>query len=168
MTAEFGPRDVDLSTTERVGARSIELLVRFMNWKTLDHKTLRFRTDSATFVVSGESEHSGEGYARGKAVAGVCLAACIFPFVALLSLGPAVTFLPAPLDAVGSLLLGLSMGLALVNLTGALDVFKKADVIDHTTEPDPERLTELREQFVDGEFDERELAARVEEVMTRE
>ena len=165
MTAEFGPRDVELSTTERVGARSIELLVRFMNWKSLDDKTLRFRTDSATFVVSGESEHSGEGYARGKAVAAVCVAAGIIPFVALLSLGPAVTKLPAPLDVVGSLLLLLSMALALVNLAGAFDVFKKADVIDHTTEPDPERLTELQDAYIAGEIDVDELEAEVEAVM---
>jgi len=165
MTAEFGPRGADLSTTERVGARSIELLVRFMNWKTLDDKTLRFRTESATFVVSGESEVSGEAYARGKRVAAVCIAAGILPIVALLSLGPAVTNLPAPLDAVGSWLLLLSMVLALVNLSGALDVFEKADVIDHTTEPEPERLTELQDAYVAGDIDGDELEAEVEAVI---
>ena len=57
------------------------------------------------------------------------------------------------------------MVLALVNLTGAFDVFKKADVIDHTTEPEPERLTELQDAYIAGEIDGDELEAEVEAVI---
>jgi len=169
MTAEFGPRDERVaSLPERLAAVSISLLTRFTNWKSLEQMDLRFRSDSATFVVSGESEQSGERYSRGISVGVTCLFAGLVPVLAVLSVGPAAIDVLEPFRPLGEVLLLFSFVFALVNLFGVFGVLTKIDVIDHTTEPEPEAVAELREQFVDGEIDERELAARVEEVLERE
>ena len=169
MTAEFGPQDERVaSLPERLGAVSISLLTRFTNWKSLEQMNLRFRTDSATFVVSGESEQTGEGYPRGLSVGVLCLAAGLIPVVALMGVGPAAMELLEPLTPVSEVMLLFLTVLVLVNLFGVFRVLAKTDVIDHTTEPEPEALAELQSQFVDDEIEQGELEARVEEVMQRD
>ena len=169
MTAEFGPRDVDLSLMERVAAHATRYSTKLFS--DMANITLRFNPEQATLSLSGESQHPGEGFNRGLLVGllyllnlmlsvSVALAAAEAVSVGA-STGPVVATIiaiPALFVVFGSMLVAL----------GSIRLIQKTDVIDHTTEPEPEALAELREQFVDGEIDERELAARVEEVWERD
>ena len=55
----------------------------------------------------------------------------------------------------------------MVFAVGLPSLSKKVRVIDHTTEPLPDELESLKQQFVDGDLDEHELADRVERVIDR-
>ena len=50
---------------------------------------------------------------------------------------------------------------------GSLQASDTCEYIDHTTEPLPQELESLQQQFVDGDLDEHELADRVEAVIDR-
>jgi hypothetical protein len=56
---------------------------------------------------------------------------------------------------------------AFVSYIGSIELTSKIDVLDHTTEPAPEELDELKAEFVDGEIDEQELDERAAEVWER-
>ena len=169
MTAEFGPRDVDLSLMERVAAHATRYSTKLFSH--MANSTLRFNPEQATLSLSGESQHPGEGFNRGLLVGllyllnlmlSVCVALAAGEAVSVgASTGPVVATIiaiPALFVVFGSMLVAL----------GSISLIQKTDVIDHTTEPEPEALAELQSQFVDGEIEQGELEARVEEVMQRE
>ena len=167
MTAEFGPRDVELGWKERFAGRMASAVCSLVNSET-DDKTLRFNPDTATLTVAGESEHSGDALYRGTNVGALFLFTNTIAWMILASLNALIGTGSFIVDT--ALLIGIIATSVVVyaNMAGSFNLLSKTDVIDHTTEPEPEALAELREQFVDGEIDERELEARVEEVMARE
>jgi len=167
MTAEFGPRDVELGWKERFAGRMASAVCRLLD-SEIDDKSVRFNPDTATLTVAGESEHSGDALRHGTYLGAL--------FLFTNTIAWAIMPLLYALTGTGSFIVDTVVLFAIIttsvvvyaNMAGSFNLLTKTDVIDHTTEPEPEALAELREQFVDGEIDERELAARVEEVMTRE
>ena len=167
MTAEFGPRDVELGWKERFAGRMASAVCRLFN-SEIDDKSVRFNPDTATLTVAGESEHSGDALRRGAYLGALFLFTNTIGWMILLLLNALSGTGPFIVDT--ALLIGIiaTSVVIYVNMVGSFNLLRKTDVIDHTTEPEPEALAELREQFVDGEIDERELEARVEEVMQRD
>ena len=167
MTAEFGPRDVELGWKERFAGRMASAVCRLVD-SEIDDKSVRFNPDTATLTVGGESEHSGDALRRGTYVGALFLFTNTIAWMILALLNA--------LSGTGSfivdtaVLFGITTTAVIIyaNMAGSFNLLTKTDVIDHTTEPEPEALAELREQFVDGEIDEPELAARVEEVWERD
>ena len=167
MTAEFGPRDVDLSSRERFAGRLLDLSTRFLNHGS-DSKSMYYRRDSATLTLHGESEYAGDVFNRGKMALYPLLISNYFTTMLLVTAGVLPDF---GNPAIGGLKLLVFIAVAWVwycNTTGSIILASKIDVVDHTTQPDPEELDELQSQFVDGEIEQTELEARVEEVMQRE
>ena len=167
MTAEFGPRDVDLGWKERFAAHIASAVCRLTN-SDLDDKSVRFNPETATLTVAGESEHSGDALHRGKYVGGLFLFTNTITWMILVLLNA--------LSGTGSFIVDTALLIGIiatsvviyVNMSGSFNLLTKTDVIDHTTEPEPEALAELESQFVDGEIEQGELEARVEEVMQRD
>ena len=168
MTAEFGPRDVELGLMERVAAHATRYSTRLFSH--MANITLRFNPERATLSLSGESQHPGDGFNRGLLVGvvyllnvmlsmavGLVAAETVSVGASTAPIATAVIGIPALFVIVGSMLVGL----------GSISLIQKTDVIDHTTEPLPDELESLQQQFVDGDLDEHELEDRVEAVIDR-
>jgi len=169
MTAEFGPRDVDLGLMERVAAQATRYSTELFSH--MANISLRFNPERATLTLSGESQHPEEGFNRGLLVGIIyfhnfMLSLCVALVAAGAmsvggSVGPmagTVIGIPALFVVAGSMLVGV----------GSVSLITKTDVIDHTTEPEPDAIEEVREAYLDGEIDEGELEARSAEVWERE
>jgi len=165
MTTEMGPRDVDLTLVERFAGHG----VRFWAWVASldeDDPNVRFDPTTATVRVTGESEYSGDAFARARAATTLT----VMNVVISLSLVAAITMAPMP----GGALLAPYAILSLTAMSvlgaigyGSASLIDKINVIDHTTEPAPEELDELKAEFVDGEIGEEELGERAAEVWER-
>ena len=168
MTAEFGPRDVDLSLMERIAAHA----TRYTTWllSDLTNPSLTYNPKHATLSLSGESEDSGNGYARGVLVGMLYLHNVVLALGAIVLAGEAASVVASVGAIVGTIVgvvsLFVMFASALVGW-GSVKLMAKTDVIDHTTEPLPEALDDLQQQYVDGEIDESELAAAVEREVER-
>ena len=169
MTTEMGPRDATaLTLFERLAARSTHYVVRGMD-VLYDGGSIRFNDSTATLSISGESDYASDSYERGQLSSLVAIANSLTP-VALIMLLTMVSVTPGSLVAV-AYFFGVLLPVALFgifNVHGSVSLISKIDVIDHTTEPEPEALVELQSQFVDGEIEQAEFEARVEEVWERE
>ena len=169
MTAEFGPRDVELGLMERVAAHA----TRYTTCVTANvvNISLRFNPKRATLTLSGESQHPGEGFNRGLLVGFVyllnlMLSLCV-ALVAANAMSVGASIGPIAATVIGSIALFVFAGSVLVGL-GSVSLIHKTDVIDHTTHPEPDAIDEVREAYLDGEIDEAELEARSAEVWERE
>jgi len=169
VTTEMGPRDVDLTLSERFASRLTRYVVPLVS-ELSDTVSVRFDARRATLSLSGESEYSGDAFNRGLLV-GVTYLFNILIAVLSISLASeaanaAVDFGPVVgLAAVVPFLF--VSGAALVFVMGTVGLMWKTDVVDHTTEPAPEELDDLQQQYVDGEIDEQELGERTAEVWER-
>ena len=168
MTAEFGPRDVELSFMEGVAAHATRYSTRLFSHMV--NVRLRFNPERATLSLSGESQHPGDGFNLGLLVALVYLLNLIWSMGVALVAAEAVS-VGASIDPIAAAVIGIPalfviVGSILVGL-GSISLIQKTDVIDHTTEPLPEALDELQQEYVDGEIDESELAAAVEREVER-
>ena len=166
----MGPRDVELGWIERFAGISVDAVVQLTNLIS-DSARGRYDRDRAVLTISGESEHAGDRFARGRAVSlltMIPMLAWMAVTVVLLglggvtttALGETVAFVPLVLTVVTSIT-------GLITVHGASSLQDKISVVDHTTEPTPDALAELQQQYVDGEIDEAELAERAAEVWER-
>jgi len=167
MTTEMGPRDVDLSWYERLSARAIKYIS--VVFGTFDSGSrVHFRPETATISITGESEQAGEPYQRGILVTLLFMINVfiwLLPVELLNALGQQAGSGPV-LWASTAALIPLMLFI-IVNALGTLTLLTKTDVVDHTTEPAPEELDDLQQQYVDGEIDESELGERAAEVWER-
>jgi len=167
MTTEMGPRDVDLGLREQFAGN----FIRFWAWAVgvvSDDVDLRFRVPTATLFLSGESEHSGDEYERGGLAATLVSVNEVAMMGVLAYCGMGITSLAAaPGGVIIPLLLFTVACVASVSLTGSASLTSSINVVDHTTEPAPEKLDELKAEFVDGEIGEEELGERAAEVWER-
>ena len=169
MTTEMGPRDVDLSLSERFAAHGTRYTTRLLS-SMGDDVSLRFTPSTATLSVSGESEDSGDAYRRGILVSTVYMLNLLFGLA--LALMPLDVISAAAevgpwlmLAATGPALFVTSVGL--VFAMGTAGLITQTDVIDHTTEPAPDAVDELKERYVAGDLDDAELEREAAEVWER-
>jgi len=165
----MGPRDVDLTFTERFAAHGTKYLIGIVSGLS-DTVSLRFDPRRATVSLSGESEYSGQPFNRGLLVGMVYLVNLLLSMSAIGLASEAATAAadigPALTAAVFVQSLFVS-GVSIIFAVGSIGLMWKTDVIDHTTDPAPDEIQELQEQFVDGEIDEAELGERAAEVWER-
>ena len=173
MTAEFGPRNVDLSATERVSAATMRFLFAVAD-TIIDEQGVRFNDQTATLSVRGESDQPGDGFKNGRLVSIWGVVNALIPIGLLILLGEIpiqAGLLPASslLSAVYSTLVLLPLAVfAMVNAHGSISLLDKIDVIDHTTPKPDDRIEELADGYVDGQIDREEFAAEVETLFERE
>ena len=119
----------------------------------------------------GESEDAGDAFVRGRHVSAVTSIAMLGPILLIMLFvlaggvtqalfGAAVATVPMGIGFIVNVA-------ALINAAAMIGVTQEIGVIDHTTEPAPEELDALKDQFVDGEIDEQELGERAAEVWER-
>ena len=175
MTAEFGPIDDERAhkLTERLTAIPYSWACSVLSTASSD-TSLRFNKDRFVLSVHGESEYSGDAYNRGHLVAGVQT----LVYMGIFFSGYVLSMVPRmlPYDSGGlsmyaaaffAMLTLVWLSVCVVFAVGLPSLSKKVRVIDHTTEPLPDELESLQQQFVDGDLDEHELADRVEAVIDR-
>jgi len=169
MTTEMGPRDVDLSLSERVAAHGTRLTARLMS-STHDDMAIRFTPSTATLSLSGESKHSGERFNRGLLVGLVYTLNLMFVITAVGLAGEAMIFAAELAPWLGTVavvpFLVIAIFGALVGV-GSAELLTDTDVIDHTTEPAPDAVDELKERYVAGDLDDAELEREAAEVWER-
>ena len=168
MTVEMGPRDVDLSLDERFAARITQHVTPLTGLS--DSVSVRFDPRRATLSLSGESEYTGDEFKRGLLVALVYLFNVMLAVCTILLTAEAAEFAAETSPVLGAAALVPFLFLSLTGITfafGSLGLMFKTDVIDHTTEPAPEEIQDLKEQFVGGEIDKDELGERAAEVWER-
>ena len=159
----------DLSKRQRlfnIAGRPMFWLVTAMMNHTSDETELRYDLDNNRISISGTSENPGDvpGHNRGvgmMAAVGVMISmACAMMLtVAGVSMGgptgilESVTYLLLMGSALGYVLLAMSVGTTAVC----------CEVVDHTTEPLPDDLDDLKQQYVDGDLDDTEFEAQLED-----
>jgi uncharacterized membrane protein len=169
MTAEFGPRDVDLTLSERFAARLTQHIMSLVS-DVSDTVSVRFDPRRATLSISGESEHSGDAFERGVLVGlmylcNLMLAVCTIAFSA--EAANLAADVSAWLGVVTVVPMLFVTGVSVLFVLGSIRLMSKTNVVDHTTEPVPDELDALREQYVDGKINEQELGERAGEVWDR-
>jgi len=168
MSTAFGSTNTlaDCSLSERLAARLLSVWLPVFD--RFGSNSLRFDREHLRLGLHGESEYAGSGYRRGM------LAMVTVVMNVLLSAVPGFVlhYTPVPASLVGSLLfiaaIFASLGLFFVTAVGSLGLVDRLELVDHTVPEQPrEELAAAREAFVDGELDEAEFDARVEEVLER-
>jgi len=169
MTTEMGPRDVDLTLSERVAAHGTRYTTRLVA-STQDDLSIRFTPSTATLSLSGESEHRGDAFNRGLLVASVCMVNIMLAFGAVGIAGEAMTAAAEVSQWLGLVSIVPFVLVATVGLVfglGSAGLLFEIDVIDHTTEPAPDAVGELKERYVAGDLDDAELEREAAEVWER-
>jgi len=168
MSIAFGSTDTlaDCSLSERLAARLLSMWLpvfdRFVG------NSLRFDRDHLRLGLHGESEYAGVGYRRGM----LAMATVVMNVFLSAVPGFVLHYTPVPASLVGSLLfiaaILASLGFFLVTAVGSLGLADRLEFVDHTVPEQPRaELAAAREAFVDGDLDEDEFGARVEEVLER-
>ena len=166
MTTEMGPRDVDLGPKERFAAQFIRGWAWVVGYVS-DDAVPRFNPDTATLSISGESDEQGDAFARGRTVAQLTSLNQVAMMGVIGMCGMSLIGAAVTMSAGTATLAVLLAAVAFVSYIGSIELTSKIDVLDHTTEPAPEELDELKAEFVDGEIDEQELDERAAEVWER-
>jgi len=169
MTTEMGPRDVDLTLSERFASRITRYVVPLVS-EMSDTVSIRFDPRRATLSLSGESDHAGDAFNRGLLVGLVYLLNMLLT-LAVLSLAAEAAQAATEISTILALAVGIPFlfvsGAGVAFAMGTAGLLFKTDVVDHTTEPAPDALDDLQQQYVDGEIDEAELGKRTAEVWER-
>jgi hypothetical protein len=169
MTVQtFGPDTTldELGLSERLASWLFAAWFPVAN-RTLADQEWRFDREKLRLSVRGESEHSGDPFTRGRIVNTLWYLNSFIPilpfgFVTALTEPPAGVLFP--IATAGVLLLAVG---TFLNVTGSVDLASETQVVDHTTEPEPDAVATLREQYVDGEVDTATFEDRIEEVIDR-
>ena len=170
MTTDMGPRDGELSWRHQLAGFSIKGAVALMNAVSDDARG-RYNASKGLLSLYGESEDAGDAFVRGRHVSAVTSIAMLGPILLIMLFvlaggvtqalfGAAVATVPMGIGFIVNVA-------ALINAAAMIGVTQEIGVIDHTTEPAPEELDALKDQFVDGEIDEQELGERAAEVWER-
>lgn len=170
MTVEMGDHDATPTLRQRFAGISVAGAVELMN-KVSDDAYGRYHRGDARLSLYGESEHAGDAYKRGRDVASVTSIAMLGPMVPALPLAMVAEMVLA-VGAEGASVLAalLAFGVtfyAMVNALAMVGLTKKIGVVDHTTEPAPDAVDELKERYVAGEIGDSELEREAAEVWER-
>jgi len=115
--------------------------------------------------VSGESENSGETVPRIRALYGILhLHTYLWMLVFAITAygGATLSVSGTPLALAFSAVLWVCLGL----VVGGKAAIERTEIIDHTTEPLADDLNDLKQQFVDGDLDDSEFEAQLEDRLT--
>jgi len=169
MTAEHGPLAEDESKREigwHISGMMVSSVVQVFRLRT---NSIRYDRHKNRISLHGESQNPGSPYKAGVIAALVPLSAF------MMYIGVAAMFwqLPNALSsysevlsgAVGGLYLGIVITLVTCTIP-LLERIKQMSVVDHTTEPLPDDLDDLKQQFVDGDLDDSEFEAQLEDRLT--
>jgi len=168
MSAEMGPKDdAELTLSERTAALLLKGIVRVFD-HGLDDKSMRFNPVTATLSLSGESERPGDRFSRGKIVAMLCLTTALVSVAPVFFVGELMAVSNPYIAAVGALLTGVCGVAAIFITSGATDLIDKVTVYDHTTEPAPDAVEDLKERYMNDEIDDAELEREAAEVWANE
>jgi len=171
MSTTFGSTDTlaDCSLDERLAARLLSAWVPLVDAQ-FDRGGIRFDRDRLRIALHGESEHPGDGYTRGMVVM------ALWAMNAMFAMLPVGVLAAVPVsDSASVVLLAALVSAMVVTATvgtvlamGSVGALNKTELVDHTVPEQPrEELAAAREAFVDGDLDEAEFGARVEEVLER-
>ncbi|RAW44085.1 hypothetical protein DQW50_16310 [Halorubrum sp. 48-1-W] len=170
MTTEFGPRDERPSVLGKTAGLLIVGAVRIMN-AVGDGVRMRYDRSTARLSITGESEYSGDEFARGQLVLSVIFCAMVLPVVALIALRiGAIGLFELFGESVAYLLFLVATAVSLFSIPGMIGLYSVADqisVVDHTTEPAPDALDDVKERYQNGDIDEEELEREAAEVWDR-
>jgi len=167
MTTEMGDHDADPTIRQQVAGYSVVVAVKLMNHVS-DDAYGRYNRHEARLSLYGESEDAGDAYERGRSVSAVTSIAQMWPgFVMVL-----MAVLGAPVAAAGGVLVSSVVTFVMLAVTlfaagnslGIIGLTKKIGVVDHTTEPTPDAVDELKERYVAGDLDDAELEREAAEV----
>ena len=153
---------------EPVGRLSVMVLFavldRLMQWQNTG-KRLSYDYQHRRLRVSGESENSGETVPRIRALYGILNLHTYIWMVVF-----AITVYAGTMLSVEGTLLAAAVGavlwVCLGMVVGAKAAINRTEIIDHTTEPLPDDLDDLKQQFVDGDLDDSEFEAQLEKRLT--
>lgn len=170
MTVEMGDHDATPTLRQRFAGISVSWAVRLMNYVS-DDAYGRYDRRAARLSLYGESEHAGDAFKRGRDVSSltsIAMLGPLLPIMGLMMIASTVAALAAEVMALPLTLLAFGATLyGLVNVVALQGLSQKINVLDHTTEPAPDAVDELKERYVDGEIDESELGERAAEVWER-
>ena len=167
MSTEFGSdtRLDDANTAVRIASWLLD------GWLSLLPRTgdvtFGFDRQKLRLSIHGESEHSGDAYNRGQIVALLGALNVFISILPIMLIGGLTSVLG---ESVAPLLLGpmtIAAFFAIWTVTGSMELTDEIEVLDHTTEPLPDDLDDLKQQFVDGDLDDNEFEAAVEQVIDR-
>jgi len=139
-------------------------LDRLMQWQNTG-KRLSYDYQHRRLRVSGESDNSGKTVPRIRALYGILnLHTYIWMVVfAITAYGGATLSVEGSALALAfSAVLWVCLGM----VVGAKAAIDRTEIIDHTTEPLPDDLDDLKQQFVDGDLDDSEFEAQLEDRLT--
>ena len=166
MSTEFGTdtRLDDANSAVRVASWLLDgwlsLLTRFGDVGiSFDRQNLRLS-------MHGESEHSGDGYNRGQIVALLGVLNSFLGIVPIVLLGELTSVLGESVAPLLLLPMTLAAFFGIWTVTGSMELADEIEVVDHTTEPLPDDLDDLKQQFVDGDLDDTEFEAQLEDRLT--
>ena len=175
MPTEFGPivEDKNPTLAERVAAVPYGWAASVLSMAR-ENEGLTFDRERLVLSIHGESDYSGDAFNRGQLVSnletlvymGLAASGLVLAFVSTnigyISSDPsAIVVAGFGVVSIIWMCVCTMLGLGLPSLPNRVRVF------DHTTEPLPDELESLQQQFVDGDLDEHELADRVEAVIDR-
>jgi len=136
-------------------------LDRLMQWQNKG-KRLSYDYQHRRLRVSGESKNSGETAPRIRALYGILnLHTYLWMVVFAITVyaGAMLSVEGTPLAAAVSAALWVCLGM----VVGAKAAIDRTEIIDHTTEPLPDDLDEIKQQFVDGDLDDSEFERQLED-----
>ena len=172
MTYVFGPDTAldELGLSERLGSWLFGAWFPLAN-RALADQEWRFDREKLRLSVRGESEHSGDPFTQGRIVNTLWYLNSMLPWpvvsvIGLLATPEAGVSSGIAVGVVSVVFLGTAVG-AMLNVTASVDLASETQVVDHTTEPEPDAVATLREQYVDGEVDTATFEDRIEEVIDR-
>jgi len=164
----------DYNTADKVldmwGRGSFWIVTQIINIGVGEDQHWRYRIKENRLSVSGESENPGDVAALNRTIGlfatiGTLLAMVCAHFVLLFANGldPASAGMLATvghlgLIASGTVIVGMACGTTITALG--------CELVDHTTEPLPDDVDELSEQFTNGDLDQHEFEAQLEDRLT--
>ena len=155
----------------RVFGVSVQTLLVVFDAIDSSEPRVRYDRERATLTFSGESEYSTDEFRRGQGAMAVAAGGALWPVWALLGSTMAMRAVAETFGAVAATpfaLLSLTlMVFTMLCFSGLWSVMDSISVVDHTTEPAPDAIDELQEQYLNDEIDEQELGDRAAEVWER-
>jgi len=169
MSVEHGPLESDEQKRGFSWWLSGRMMIAIFSTLNRIGFPIRFDPEKNRISVRGESENPGSEMKAGVLAALTPIMSVLFYSGLFILLGPAVetadefsaaagvvVFVPFALLAV--LLIG--------SFSGHFERVKQMRVVDHTTEPLPDDLDDLKQQFVDGDLDDQEFEQQLEDRLT--
>ena len=169
MTVEIGPLDDDEPDTDSlswlISGKLLSVSVRL--WRGLGADSIRYDDEKNRLSIRGESDRAGCQFRGGYLIGLVSVMAVLQAVMVAVLFGHIGSLSESFIFHTVMLLLMLAVALpTLVSLDGLGERMRSMTVYDHTTEPLPDDLDDLKQQFVDGDLDDSEFEAQLEKRLT--